>query len=164
MVDGEVVALDESGLPNFNLLQSFRKEASHIQYFIFDLLICNDRDLTRLALSEEIEKLVGEFVNSGMKRTEFCRSRGLALSTLDRHLKNKEKRKKRTAADNRLVAVESSHFNSDNVARHGDRNATCPPGWAAHSLVSLPRRRVFQTGLLSHSEHPRNSQTSWCDR
>jgi ATP-dependent DNA ligase len=51
VVDGEIVALDESGRPNFNLLQSFRKEASHIHYFIFGLLICNDRDLARLPLS-----------------------------------------------------------------------------------------------------------------
>jgi bifunctional non-homologous end joining protein LigD len=52
VVDGEIVALDESGWPNFNLLQSFRKEASHIHYFIFDMLICNNRDLIRLALNE----------------------------------------------------------------------------------------------------------------
>jgi len=52
VVDGEIVALDESGRPNFNLLQNFRSEASRIHYFIFDLLICDDRDLTRLSLSE----------------------------------------------------------------------------------------------------------------
>src|SRR5690349_21482216 len=51
VVDGEIVALDESGRPNFNLLQNFRSEASRIHYFIFDLLICNDRDLTGLTLS-----------------------------------------------------------------------------------------------------------------
>ena len=52
VVDGEVVALDESGRPNFNLLQNSRSEAQHIHYFIFDLLICQDRDLIRLPLSE----------------------------------------------------------------------------------------------------------------
>ena len=52
VVDGEVIALDESGRPNFNLLQSFRNQASHIHYFIFDMLVCENRDLTRLALSE----------------------------------------------------------------------------------------------------------------
>src|SRR5690348_5495433 len=52
VVDGEIVALDESGRPNFNLLQNFRSEASRIHYFIFDVLICNDRDLTGLPLSE----------------------------------------------------------------------------------------------------------------
>ncbi len=52
VVDGEVVALDAAGRPNFNLLQQFRSGASHICYFIFDLLVCNDRDLTRLPLIE----------------------------------------------------------------------------------------------------------------
>jgi DNA ligase D-like protein (predicted ligase) len=51
VVDGEVVALDDSGRPNFNLLAQFRSEASRIHYFIFDLLVCNDRDLTKLPLS-----------------------------------------------------------------------------------------------------------------
>jgi len=52
VVDGEIVALDESGQPNFNLIQSFRSHASHIHYFIFDMLICDNRDLTRLPLNE----------------------------------------------------------------------------------------------------------------
>jgi bifunctional non-homologous end joining protein LigD len=55
VVDGEVVALDESGRPNFNLLAQFRSGASRIHYFIFDLLVCNDRDLTKLPLSQRRE-------------------------------------------------------------------------------------------------------------
>jgi len=35
----------------------------------------------------EVQKLVAEFVSSGMRRSEFCQSRGLTSSTLDRHLK-----------------------------------------------------------------------------
>ena len=51
---------------------------------------------------------MSEFVNSGMRRSEFCQSRGLSLSTLDRHLKKRWwKRKTRsTLADGKLVAVE----------------------------------------------------------
>src|SRR5580692_8565805 len=52
VVDGEVVAMDESGRPDFNLLQNFRAEASRIQYYIFDLLCWKDRDLTRVPLVE----------------------------------------------------------------------------------------------------------------
>ncbi len=55
VVDGEVVALDDSGRPNFNLLAQFRSGASRIHYFIFDLLVCNDRDLTGLPLSKRRE-------------------------------------------------------------------------------------------------------------
>jgi bifunctional non-homologous end joining protein LigD len=52
VVDGEVVAIDESGRPNFNLLQNFRVEASRIQYYVFDLLCWKDRDLTRVPMVE----------------------------------------------------------------------------------------------------------------
>ena len=51
-VDGEVVAIDDSGRPHFNLLQNFRAEASRIQYYIFDLLCWKDRDLTRVPMVE----------------------------------------------------------------------------------------------------------------
>src|SRR5712664_1290268 len=52
VVDGEVVAIDDSGRPNFNLLQNFRAEASRIHYYVFDLLCWRGRDLTRLPLIE----------------------------------------------------------------------------------------------------------------
>src|ERR1700686_5465217 len=61
VVAGEVVALEDAGRPNFNLLQQFRSGASRIYYFIFDLLVCNDRDLTRLPLIER-HKLLNVFV------------------------------------------------------------------------------------------------------
>src|SRR6185369_9200097 len=35
----------------------------------------------------EVLQLVADFVSSGMRRSEFCQSRGLSFSTLDRHLK-----------------------------------------------------------------------------
>src|SRR5258707_11698164 len=46
VIDGEVVALDESGRPDFLGLQHFTAEASRINYFVFDLLILKQRDLT----------------------------------------------------------------------------------------------------------------------
>jgi len=52
VVDGEVVAIDESGRPDFNLLQNFRAEASRIRYYIFDLLCWEDRDLTHVPMVE----------------------------------------------------------------------------------------------------------------
>jgi DNA ligase D-like protein (predicted ligase) len=52
VVDGEVVAIDDSGRPDFNLLQNYRAGAARIRYYIFDLLCYKDRDLTRLPLVE----------------------------------------------------------------------------------------------------------------
>jgi hypothetical protein len=56
----------------------------------------------------EVQQLVAEFVSSGIRRTEFCRSRGLSFGTLDRHLKKQRwKRKSRRASSaGRLVPVE----------------------------------------------------------
>ena len=55
VIDGEVVALNESGRPNFNLLQHYRAEASRIHYFIFDLLVYENHDLTGVTLIERRE-------------------------------------------------------------------------------------------------------------
>ena len=52
VADGELVALDDHGRPEFNLLQNFRGAASRIHYYIFDPLCCEGRDLTRLSLLE----------------------------------------------------------------------------------------------------------------
>ena len=57
----------------------------------------------------EVRQLVADFVNSGMRRSEFCRSRGLSYSTLDRHLKKRRWKRKTTKsapADGKFVAVE----------------------------------------------------------
>jgi ATP-dependent DNA ligase len=52
VINGEIVALDHSGRPDFHRLQHFGAEAPRIHYFVFDLLVSNGRDLTKLALSE----------------------------------------------------------------------------------------------------------------
>src|ERR1700739_834843 len=52
VVDGEVVAIDESGRPNFNLLQNSGAEASRIHYSVFALLCWKGRDLTRVPMVE----------------------------------------------------------------------------------------------------------------
>ena len=60
VVDGELVALDDEGRPNFNLMQKFREAASRIHYYIFDLLVLMGRDLTKLPLSERRRLLKSE--------------------------------------------------------------------------------------------------------
>jgi DNA ligase D-like protein (predicted ligase) len=52
VLDGELVAIGDGGRPDFNLLQNFRAAASRIHYYVFDLLCCEGRDLTRLPLIE----------------------------------------------------------------------------------------------------------------
>jgi hypothetical protein len=56
----------------------------------------------------EVQQLVAEFLSSGMRRSEFCKSRGLSFSTLDRHLKKRrwKRRRRPTSSAGRLVKVE----------------------------------------------------------
>ena len=58
----------------------------------------------------EIERLAGLYGTSGMGRNEFCRSHGMALSTLNRHLKKQQERQvpagSKGVEQSRLVAVE----------------------------------------------------------
>lgn len=64
VVDGEVVAQDDSGRPNFHLLQKSRRQAARIHYFAFDILVCEGRDLRGLELSKRRE-LLKQFVTAG---------------------------------------------------------------------------------------------------
>jgi DNA ligase D-like protein (predicted ligase) len=57
VIDGELVALDEQGKPNFNLLQNFRSAESHIMFYAFDVLVRRGEDLTKQALSKRREVL-----------------------------------------------------------------------------------------------------------
>ena len=57
VIDGEVVALDEQGKPNFNLLQNFRSAESHIMFYAFDLLVRGGELVMKQALSKRREIL-----------------------------------------------------------------------------------------------------------
>jgi DNA ligase D-like protein (predicted ligase) len=74
VIDGEVVALDESGRPDFNLIQNFRSAASRIHYFVFDLLIYKNRDLMRLPLIErrDIMRSVLQFNSTRVHISEYA--------------------------------------------------------------------------------------------
>ena len=54
----------------------------------------------------EVEQLVAEFESSGMRRSEFCRSRGLSWGTLNRHLKRQRRKRHAVKPVGRLLTVE----------------------------------------------------------
>jgi DNA ligase D-like protein (predicted ligase) len=89
VVDGEIVARDESGRPDFNLLQNFRSAAKHINYFVFDLLVLQGKDLTSLPLIERrsrmrslkfsspLVRICDQFESSGEEMIAAVRQLGL---------------------------------------------------------------------------------------
>lgn len=57
ILDGELVALDDQGRPQFSLLQSFRSAADRVRYVAFDILRLRGRDLMKLPLIERKQLL-----------------------------------------------------------------------------------------------------------
>jgi hypothetical protein len=55
---------------------------------------------------EEIRQIVAEFATSGMQQIEFCQSRGISRSTLDRHLRKQRAEYQGSRIGNRFLAVE----------------------------------------------------------
>ena len=52
IIDGEIVAMDESGRPSFNRLQNFSANANAITFFAFDLLMWKGENLQRQPLEK----------------------------------------------------------------------------------------------------------------
>ena len=59
VLDGEVVALDESGRPSFNALQDRGSSAAPVVYYVFDVMILAGRDVMNEALNVRRELLQG---------------------------------------------------------------------------------------------------------
>jgi DNA ligase D-like protein (predicted ligase) len=57
VVDGEVVALDETGRPSFNVLQNYNHAATPLQFYAFDLLHLAGKNLLDRPLDERRELL-----------------------------------------------------------------------------------------------------------
>ncbi|MBB1286184.1 DNA ligase D [Flavisolibacter sp. BT320] len=59
--DGEIVAVDENGLANFQALQNWQNTPVQLQYFVFDVVWWNGKDLSNLPLIQRkqiLEKLI----------------------------------------------------------------------------------------------------------
>jgi bifunctional non-homologous end joining protein LigD len=58
ILDGEIVALDDEGIPRFQLLQKWQKRpTAPVAYVLFDLLWDNRRDLTGKGVVQRRERL-----------------------------------------------------------------------------------------------------------
>jgi DNA ligase D-like protein (predicted ligase) len=57
IIDGEIVAIDESGRPSFSRLQNFSANANAITFYAFDMLMWKGEDLRMLPLDKRRELL-----------------------------------------------------------------------------------------------------------
>ncbi len=72
-LDGEVVALNEGGLPDFNALQKAfdSRSATELVYFVFDLPYCDGHDLRALPLKQRRELLKALLEDKGTEHVRF---------------------------------------------------------------------------------------------
>jgi ATP-dependent DNA ligase len=57
VIDGEIVALDESGRPSFNALQNYGSSQTPLLYYVFDLMMLAGKDVRGEPLSRRRELL-----------------------------------------------------------------------------------------------------------
>lgn len=63
-LDGEIVAVDQHGVPHFEGLQNWQHDPSgHLQYCVFDILWCDGRDVRALPLTER-KKVLREIIGT----------------------------------------------------------------------------------------------------
>lgn len=66
VIDGEVVALDESGRPSFNTLQNHASTNAEIAYYLFDVLVLSGSDVMREPMFRR-RQLLKETILPGLK-------------------------------------------------------------------------------------------------
>jgi hypothetical protein len=91
---------------------------------------------------QEVEQVVAEYESSGLSRIEFCRERGLALSTLGRYRRRRERQA--PAGRNALLAVEVSGRSAPVVATGSGLAVVLRGG------RRIEVERGFDTGALEH--------------
>jgi CheY-like chemotaxis protein len=84
ILDGEVVAVDENGIPRFQLLQRFQKQpTAPTLYYVFDVLWCKGDDLTQKPILERrkvLERVLK--LAAGIQTGSYVEAEGKALFEL----------------------------------------------------------------------------------
>ena len=83
VIDGEIVALDQSGKPSFSLLQGFGGAAQAIVLYVFDLLMLRGKDARFWRLEDRREQLC-ELVQHLPDTTRYSVTVDVPLSELIR--------------------------------------------------------------------------------
>jgi ATP-dependent DNA ligase len=67
LIDGEIVAVDDSGRISFNLLQHHRSRAQALLFYAFDVLICRGKSFLNVPLQER-RKVLGEIFEKSVAK------------------------------------------------------------------------------------------------
>lgn len=83
LIDGEICAFDQKGRTDFSTLQAVLKDGGRLEFFAFDVLQADGKDLTKLPQverKEKLEKLLAKTVKSGpIQYSSHVRGHGQAV-------------------------------------------------------------------------------------
>ena len=81
VIDGEIVVFDDEGNPSFQLLQHYESNPDKvIQYYVFDLLSLNGKDVCNLPLTERKKLLAGILKkNDIVKYSDHIETEGISF-------------------------------------------------------------------------------------
>ena len=165
-LDGEVVALEESGKTNFQLLQNSLRQnnAATLVYFVFDLLYLDGWDLTRSSLRDR-KKILETFLKPRGKLRTVSATASIGSAKVTNSIKKavarvsrELSRKRRTSLivrgeagtgsrSNAPRARSSSSAGSRNLPDHG-------PAWEHSWWVCMMNRVICGTGAGSEPDSP----------
>jgi DNA ligase D-like protein (predicted ligase) len=83
LLDGEVVAIDETGRISFNLLQHHRSKAQAILFYIFDVLMHRDRSLIEIPLEKRREVLCEIFESMNRRPSVIALSENIEANVTE---------------------------------------------------------------------------------
>jgi len=81
IIDGEIVVTDKDGVPHFEALQNWRRDPQgNLNYFVFDILWCDGRDLREMPLVER-KKILRSVIptNSLIRYSDHVENKGEAF-------------------------------------------------------------------------------------
>lgn len=87
IIDGEVVALDESGRPSFNALQNYGSSRQPVLYYVFDVLMLSGRELLRTPLERRRQILEEDILPALVEPVRYAPFLDAPLSDLIRSVK-----------------------------------------------------------------------------
>jgi len=83
ILDGEIVILDDNGIPQFQLIQNYqRNKSGNLFYYVFDVLYLDGKDLRSLPLlqrKEILKNIIPATPDSRIRISEFIETNGAAL-------------------------------------------------------------------------------------
>ena len=87
VIDGEVIAFDESGRPSFSALQNFGSAPGPVEYYVFDVMVLSGRDVMREPLENRRELLEKKVLPKLSEPVRYAAALDASLPVLVRSVK-----------------------------------------------------------------------------